>query len=374
MKSFRIPFAVALIGSVGFSTGAFAATIDSNAPVVKLYSTANGGCVEAGATLNNCFTDINTLNSWIWGTRKPTSTTPLVVEIGPGTFGQYFCGGGTGIAGRVSYRGAGMDKTTLASITLSSDCANVAFSDMTVGGTGVNYGVVVLNPGSKTTWTNVKLAGSWQEYCTLGKTGGRHNWFGSQVVLTQNGAGGYYQVACDESWFYGSEITSQGSLASGDVFPFLVSGRELHVYGSIIRALGTGSSASYALGAVEVTGGKVHIHGTGIDVLALGGAPANIFALWAVDGAEIHADVSSYNLNTGTGGIVTRILKDTNPATHVHAPYQWQHIPSYPLVSVNGADITTVTTGTSDGQPHMAIYSDGCTSKWYDTTDKVCRP
>jgi hypothetical protein len=369
MKSFRIFSAVTLIGCL-VSSSAYAVN-DPNAAVVQLRDPNNGGCVEAGVTLNNCVAASSGVNF-----ANLSGASSFIVEVGPGTYGQMVCGS-TGIANsrRISIRGAGIDKTTLASLTLVRDCTNVSFADMTIGGTGINYAVVVLNSGTTTTWTNVKLAGSWQEYCAGSQGGtGRHNWFGSQIVATLNGAGGYYQVACDQSWFYGSEITSRGDLSLGDVIPFKVSGAELHVYGSVIRALGTGTTAQYALTAISATGGKVHIHGTGIDVLALNSAPANIVALSAANGAEIHADVSAYNLSTGSGGNVTRILKDTNPSTHVHAPYQWQHIPSFPLTSVNGADITTVTTGTSDGQPHLVIYSDNCVSKWYDTTDKTCRP
>ena len=372
MKTLHIFPAVALIGCLGFS-GSASAVIDNNAPVVKLRNATNGGCVEAGATLNNCFTDIGALNTWIWGTRKPTDTTPLVVDIGPGKFGQYGCGDGvSSIAGRISFRGAGMDKTTLASVTILSQCANVSFDSMTVGGTGISYGVTVVNPGTKTTWNHVKLAGSWVEYCAGGSGGGRHNWFASQVALTN---GGYYQVACDQSWFYGSEITSQGDLTSGEVSTFLVSGSELHVYGSIIRALGLGTGASYALTAVYASGGEVHIHGTGIDVTAVNGAPAVATALWATNGAMIHANETAYNLSSGTGGQVIRVL---NQGSHIHAPYLWEHIPDPATIpnytSVTGADMAPIASGTSDGHPHFAIYDSTCASKWFDTVDKTCRP
>jgi hypothetical protein len=370
MKAIRIFPAVASLVCLFLSSAAYAVN-DPNAAVIQLRLPANGGCVEAGVTLNNC---VAASHGVFFDQLSGASS--FVVEIGPGTFGQMLCSyNGISNSRKISIRGAGIDTTTLASLTLLSACANVSFTDMTIGGTGIGYAVAVVNSGTNTTWTNVKLAGSWQEYCasTSGGTG-RHNWFGSQIVATLNGSAGYYEVKCDESWFYGSEITAKGNLASGDVVPFRVTGRELHVYGSVIRALGTGATASYALGAVSATGGKVHIHGTGIDVIAVNGAPANITVLSAANGAEIHADASAYNLSTGTGGAVTRILKDTNPNSHVHAPYQWQHIPSYPFTSVTGADITTVTTGTSDGQPHLTVYSTSCPSGWYDTSDKVCRP
>lgn len=365
MKSLRIFPAVVLIVCFIFSSGAYAIN-DPNAAVIQLRDPNNGGCVEAGVTLNNCVAASSGVN--LAGLSGASS---FLVEIGPGTFGQMICGS-TGISNsrKISIRGAGIDKTTLASLTHLRDCTNVSFADMTIGGTGINYAVVVLNSGTTTTWTNVKLAGSWQEYCAGTPGGvGRHNWFGSQIVATF----GYYEVKCDQSWFYGSEITSKGNLEFGDVIPFRVSGTELHVYGSVIRALGTGTTSSYALTAVSATGGKVHIHGTGIDVLALNGAPANTIALSASNGAEIHADVSAYNLSTGAGGTVTRIAKDANPNTHVHAPYQWQHIPSFPLTSVTGADVTTETVG---ADINMLVYNSQCTGSggpWYNVALRICR-
>lgn len=371
MKSFRIFFTVALLGYLVFPFNASALN-DPNAAVVQLRDPNNGGCVEAGKPLNNCF--VATAGLDLVGLSGASS---FLIEIGPGTYEPMICGfTGNANSRKISVRGAGIDKTTLVSLTMFMGCTNISFSDMTIGGTGIDYAVAIVNSGTKTTWTNVKLAGSWQEYCRgTGTAGaGRHDWFGSQIVPTAlGGSAGYYEVGCDQSWFYGSEITSMGNLASGDVIPFRVTGAELHVYGSVIRALGTGATASRALTAVSATSGKVHIHGTGIDVLALDGAPANITALSAANGAEIHADGSSYNLSTGTGGTVTRILKDTNPSTHIHAPYQWQHIPSFPLVSVTGADMATETVG---ADINMLVYNSQCTGSggpWYNVALRTCR-
>ena len=59
----------------------------------------------------------------------------------------------------------------------------------------------------------------------------------------------------------------------------------------------------------------------------------------------------------------------------MHAPYQWEPHPTPPVIlSENGADIAVVTSGTSDSHPHMLVYDNSCTSKWYDMVDKACRP
>lgn len=386
MKSFRVVSSAASVFYLLFSSSVFA-VIDSNAPVVKLRDTANGGCYENGQLLNNCFTNISELKSWIEGTRvegsrnpKPSATAPLLVDIGPGTFDQIYCSG----VSHITYRGSGIGKTKIKSITISvvtseTFCTELSFSDMTITGPG-GYAVTLFQRGTNSYWTNVQLLSGWIEYCFGSRANGKHYWFNSQITFKE---GLTYQVGCDQSWFFGSEITSKGSLTLGNVIPFSVSGSELHVYGSVIRALGTGTGAPsdlYSLTAVSATGGKVHIHGTGIDVLAINDAPANITALSAANGAEIHADVSAYNLSTGVGGTVTRILKDENPSTHVHAPYLWQHIPDPVTVpgftSVNGSDTATVTNGTTDGHPHTVVYSTNCplNARWYDAVDKVCRP
>jgi hypothetical protein len=365
-------FAAISIAALSFASFDAAAAIDPAASVVLVRTSCNDG---AGGTLNNCFTDPVSVNTWMNNTRKPTQLNPLEVQFGPGIFGQAYCGGGATSGLFVSFRGAGIDKTTLASLTTFSSCANATFSDMTVGGQGLSYGVTLFHGGTKTTWTNVRLAGSWIEYCTSG-SGGRHDWFGSKVQLSRPGES--YQVRCDQSWFYGSDITASGSLQSADVAPFSVEGSELHVYGSVIRARGTGTVADYGIWAVRATGGEVHIHGTGIDVIAVNNASAAITALRATNGATIHADVSAYNMRTGPGGSVIRLDND-NGSGHIHAPYVWQHVPDPATApnytTVNGADQTTVTVGTSDGHPHTAVYSSTCpaNARWYDTTDKVCR-
>lgn len=82
MKSSRVLSLITLLGCFVFSAGALA-VIDNNAAVVQLRDPANGGCMEAGAPLNNCFTDASTLADWISITRNPTpsSTAPLLVKI-----------------------------------------------------------------------------------------------------------------------------------------------------------------------------------------------------------------------------------------------------------------------------------------------------
>lgn len=370
MKSLYNFSTVASLVCLFFSSSVFA-VIDNNAPVVKL---RKGSCTEAGVTLDNCFVGAGTLATWIGNTRIPTASTPLLVEIGPGTFGGLAlnCGGTWGYT---TFRGAGMNQTVFGSVT-SISCTNLHFSDLAIKGNF--YGGIKWDGGGESTWTNVVVHSKGQAWYSdsCGQVRGNHYWYNSRIMnVAAFSISNGYSEACDESWFFGSEITTTVPVgaypASGGAV--YASGQGIiHVYGSVLRAFVDGPTQWHGVAAaMSVDGGEVHIHGTGIDVISNTGA--NIVAISASNGGKIHANQSAYNLQT-TGGTVTRIQKDQNVNTHVHAPYLWEHIPDSPLISVTGADMTTVTTGTSDGQPHLVIYSTNCSSKWYDAVDKICRP
>ncbi len=389
MKIFFLLFAT-LIFSSFISFPVFAAQIDNNAPVVKLrYDDPNkndDGCMEAGIALNNCFTTGASLLNWISQVRKPAINGSLLVDIGPGTF--------TGFNGfdacNVSMRGSGRQKTIIDrgtfayALSFSATC-NADFSSMTFQSNG---GLGGINPAAMnavtTTWTDVEVistAYGWTESCTTPNTA-KHMWFNSRII-TSTGVGiARAYSTCSENWFFGSEITA---IATGgnQAFAFGLKSNETHVYGSVIRAIANPgvilpsaalSGAGIVSGLVAISvegGGKFHVHGSGIDVQST--EANNIAVLGAAADTMIHANESAYNLSTGTGGTITRIL-NPNGLGHVHAPYLWEHIPKSPLISVTGADMTTVTTNTSDGQPHLAIYSTNCPSGWYDAVDKTCRP
>lgn len=366
--------AMFVLGVINAST-AFA-VIDSNAPVVKLRDLANGGCIEAGVDLNNCFTSITTLNSWVSSTRKPTATTPLLVEIGPGKFlGQFTCDKAS-YAGYVTLQGTGMLNTVIeaGSFPVSTiECVQMRFSDMTLRNTQNLFGV--RNFGGSTFWDNVHIDGlgyAWFDSpSACATTGGTHYWFNSKITSrTEAGSSTAYFNACDESWLFGSEITANATISGGQNRTVAVYGGEVHVYGSVIRSLsGSGITTSSAVAAVADGTGKVHIHGTGVDVISTDAN--NISALSASNGGEIHANVSSYNLSTGGSGTVTRI---SNTGGHVHASYLWQEHSTPPnIISQDGAD-TAVVTSPTGGTPRFVIYSTACPSKWFDVGSNTCRP
>lgn len=387
MKIRILSFTTLVLGSF-ITMPTLAAVIDNNAPVVKLrYDDPNktdDGCMEAGVALNNCFTTGASLITWINQIRKPTTNGPLLVEIGPGTF----TGFNAFDACNITMRGSGRQKTIIDrgagayALSFSATC-NADFSNLTFQSNG---GLGGINPepmnAVTTTWTDIEVistAYGWTESCTMPNTA-KHMWFNSRIITSTGFGKARAYSTCSENWFLGSEITAIAT-GVGQAFAFGLKSNETHVYGSVIRAIANPGVilANAALGgpgvvsglvAISVEGGGMfHVHGTGIDVQS---TEANNIAVLGVGASSmIHANESAYNLSTGTGGSITRIL-NPNGLGHIHAPYLWEHIPASPLVSVTGADMTTVTTGTSDGQPHLIIYSSNCSSGWYDAVDKVC--
>jgi hypothetical protein len=386
MKPSLLTLFVVLAGA-SLAAPPVSAAIDADAQVVKVRakkSDGSSGCVENGVELNNCFASTGAAATWIMNTRKPTATTPLIVEIGPGNYKGLTLECDATWGGHTTFRGAGMNQTVFDSMSWGTmrfdSCTKLHFSDLTVKNTV--YGGISWNGGGESTWTNVQVQGAGQgwysDYC--GQVRGSHYWFSSRITSVAlvgfNGRANAYFERCDESWFFGSEITTTVQAgahpASGGVVNAAGQGI-IHVYGSVLRAFIDGPTTGLGVAAARSgeleTGGEIHIHGTGIDVTSSIGA--NIIALYASNGGTIHADASAYNMSTG--GTITRIMKDANPATHVHAPYHWQHIPNSPLVSVTGADMTTETIGTDI---NMLVYNSQCTGgggPWYNVALRTCR-
>jgi hypothetical protein len=203
----------------------------------------------------------------------------------------------------------------------------------------------------------------------VGVNVGKHYWFSSRIL-------GGYKVVCDESWFFGTEISSNPFFCKicGQTWTTLdVTGGEAHVYGGVIRLVvdeDSNTSKPTTGIAVKATGpGEVHIHGTGIDVISP--LDTNVIALQAVNGGTIHANGTAYNMSTGTGGTITRIL---NQGGSISAPYVWKQDSIPPdIASENGADMIVDTSGS---QPHLLIYSDNCSGTggpWFDVVTHACR-
>ena len=207
------------------------AAVDTNASVVQLRTS----CLVDGSTLDNCFTDLNTLNSWIWNTHNPapSASSPLLVQIGPGTFtGQFSCSN----AGYVSLQGSGIGVTiiTNGSAPISTtDCQDMSFSNFTVQNTENLFGVE--ETGGTSVWNNAEIDGmgyAWFDGTGSGCGGvtpGTHYFFGGRIKATTaaNSATAWYDQ-CDKSWFFGSQIQAIGD-SGALVRPIEANGGEVHV-------------------------------------------------------------------------------------------------------------------------------------------------
>lgn len=330
------------------------------------------------------------LINWINNTRQPSLNSRLLVEIGPGTFGAFtdaqYC--------FITLKGSGRQHTIIEknpdgayAMSFGPNC-NLDVESLTVksiGGLGaINLGSSNGVDGGITTWSDVEVLSTAYGWTESGCSISKHYWFNSRIV-TRVGAGiARAYSTCSENWFLGSEISAIADRNNvNEAFAFGLNGSETHVYGSVIRAVAEAGATlqSAALGlagknvkgllAISVgTGAEIHIHGTGIDAISV--EPNNIAVLGVHPGAMIHANESAYNLRTGTGGIITRIL-NPNGQGHVHAPYLWEHIPDAPLVSITGADVTTETVG---ADINMLVYNSQCTGSggpWYNVALRTCR-
>ncbi len=345
-------------------------------------------------TLQNCATTLAELTTWLAATRKPNEESPLLVNMGPGTFDklEMTCNSASNYLGYVSFMGAGRQQTIIAGFGPGvfamgiGNCTQLSFSNLMIlaanDGTDDAGGGISWNGGGVSTWSNVDVVAQywgWEEHTnTCGSTQGTHSWFGSRISVTEAfGTAVAVKATCDASWFYGSEIsTTVNSAGAATAMHIIGSSAEAHVYGSVIRAISHVNNIKGVVAVSAATGGVVHIHGTGIDVSST--APNNLIALNAATGGMIHANESSYNLST-ISGTVTRIKKDTNASTHVHAPYLWEHIPDPVTIpnftSVTGADVTTEV-AINGVDINMLVYNSQCAGAggpWYNVALRSCR-
>jgi hypothetical protein len=373
---------------------ATAAIIDNNAPVVQLRDPANGGCIEAGVELNNCFTVTESLNEWIKNTRQPTASSPLLVEIGPGTFiGPFLCRNTA-----ITLRGAGVERTTLGvgagayGIKGFSGCNDLNVQDL--GTASGNASGVVWQDGGNSTWTNVIIRGTqfgWNNVGAVTSCSTVHRWRSSLIIAGPSATATGYQDQCGEHWFLGTEIVAnnKGSTSNTkELYGLLALGGEYHVYGSNIRALGSATVSAQPpttparVTAVYAESATVHIHGTGID--AEGAGPYAVAGITGGSGAAIHANESSYNLVVTDNNSYTRYRLLDLGAVHLHAPYLWEEHPTPPtnIASRNGADMTVETDCAASGcqstgtETHLLIYNNTCAGAggpWFDVVTGTCR-
>jgi len=315
------------LSTLFFSLSAHA-VIDNQAQTIQLRTS----CSTNGNAIDNCFETTAALSNWMSTTRHPNISTPLEVEMGPGKFGRLAmtCDTTNNYTGYVSFNGAGPEQSSFVfsatgnppfGVFTIRNCTGMAFNNLKVssGTSGFAYGYIQWQGGGTSRWSNVDVSVSargWEE-TACGATRGLHYWFGSRYTthaVSNIGIG--YKSSCDDSWFFGSEITfttlplgTFGGNSSGDFSTLIATNNtEIHVYGSVIRALtGEGSQTGSMTAVSSTTGSQVHLHGTGIDVIVKD--VKNAVALSAGSGSAIHANQSSYFMTTASGS-VTRIVNN----------------------------------------------------------------
>jgi hypothetical protein len=418
----KLNLAVLGLAVAGFSPLAQAV---NDAPADADTVTLRMSCTEGGAEISNCFETMAAVDNWLKTVRLSGSTRPTLINIGPGKFnGSWAC-----TSSNVTLRGSGRDRSVLtdsgtpapAAVTIGDGCTNLDVQDITIDGSSSQRGVYVFNLTAVTSWTNVEIKApvyGWVELQTgtCPSKRGKHLWFSSRIratgsVTIQNAKA--YVAHCAQSWFWGSEISSEGRIpsdieASQAAFAIDASDAEIHLYGSNVRlVLADGTSAReptvgvagiadghFLIAALQ--GSEVHIHGTGLDVIHNGTGTADM--LYADSTSHFHANASGFNIHVSGTGKVQRLAGDGR----IEAPYTWGESTVAPLsttadgtptlhgvgtlLSRNGADRYTETDcqpngncSSGGGFPHDMVYLATCTGSaasqgpWFDMTTKACR-
>ncbi|MCW9048306.1 MAG: hypothetical protein OQK46_09545 [Gammaproteobacteria bacterium] len=379
------------------ATASINAAIDDNASSVTL----NKSCTINSINQDNCFTSYNSLKNWISSKRKPDESTPLEVNIGPGTFEgtpapdiNLTCNPAEGFTGYIAFNGAGSKQSILkgtgspsASSINIKNCTHLNFTNLKVETNF--YGGIYWSGGGQSKWVDVEvdtMARAWAEP-VCGAERGQHYWYSSKISATAIFSIALpYSASCDETWFFGSEIkvtvpeSQTGNNGGGAVVA--TDQGIIHVYGSNLRSfLDGGSNAAINLvpAASASNGGEIHIHGTGIDVISETGQ--DVVALDASNGGFIHADASAYVMKTS--GSKTRI---NNNGGTIKAAYQWSQNNQPPSVtSATGSDLAVETSCDPSGchevdtgtETHLLILNNSCDyaghGPWFDVVTGKCR-
>jgi hypothetical protein len=371
----------------------------------------------------NCFSDATSLLNWVWVTRKPSATSPLIVDIGAGVFGlpkQAFCDS----AGYVTFRGAGRDNSVLSgggNTTLPGDagtgstlpvmfinnCANLTFQDLTIlsgsrgGVSGSNVGIQ-WQGGGNSTWTNVGVKTSnyaWYDTCGSGSGLGTHYWFSSKFESSGADYNITYSSSCGSSWIYGGEILALADGKGGTSALLAVradTGGEVEIYGSAVRSIATVNNTGVLWNdfvghsGFAANGGKIHMHGGVISVRsenpAINRSVNGVRSMGAT--GFVHTPDTAFGLLASGTGTANRVREESGGTAM--SPFTWPAGVNPPMSagksinSANGQDMfvetdcssTTGCRDTSQGtETHLLIYNNSCTTAgpWFDIVSRKCR-
>ncbi len=362
-----------------------------------------------------------TNGSWLWDTRQPTPSSPVLVVVGPGSWTSFVCPDRTGGPpfGGVTLRGSGRETTSLHGTTAgfdASNCFSLDVNDMTIS--GQSQGVRWTGEGSAF-WHDVDIRtdptgalAAWKDGCSASDTLSEHSFFSSRIIADGAGAQASFglqltafESSCSRSSFFGGELRAAGDPTVGfQRVVDLSNGAELRVAGTAIRGLGADRTPAFSgiwgvlasgnhatrttrfeliggivsLFASHASGGTASVAGASLSGRVEFSAPASAWVVRAPDGA-------SYRVATDAGG----------PATPVVAsPFLWQSGTDEPesgLLSETGRDLFVETdcNGTTEEcncsepgidcsgdpvHPHLMVYDSSCSpTPWFDLVTRACR-
>jgi hypothetical protein len=390
MKPFRIFFIFfAAFLALSF-TSSLSAAIDPQAPVVKLRTS----CQEGSSTLDNCFTTMAGLLNWTYSTRLPSATLPLLVDIGPGSFGGFSCNA----SGYITLRGTGRHNTILGFTQVGASgsgpgCTQLAFQDLSIVNTS---GMAFQWWGSgSASYSNIEITGgdfAWWDI-RYGPTPSQHYWWNSVLNSTSGSGGATFQTYGAIHRFYGGEVNlyATGGDSSDPATAVNVNSvagvpGEIQMYGSAIRAKANPGSTLDFLRGINVGGNQTfHLHGgsIGVDATAAGSTDASTEGIRGGGATStVHVLEVAYALKPkGTGSAIRAFGLPLGPSASL--PFLWGNGPTPPAISSQkGADIFIETDCSNTGcqtagtETHLLIYNGSCAGAggpWFDVVTGTCR-
>jgi hypothetical protein len=270
---------------------------------------------------SNCFTNMDALSSWLWGTRVPTFTDPVAVIVGVGDFGgRLACvyNEVPGDMGFVTLRGESRTGSRLVGTdtnpfhygaVYANNCDELDFQNLTIVASNIDIGMGVYWEGDgDSRWIDVDIEAPYVAWYDAGCPGattdpptGLHYFQGSTLSA---GAAGWF-AGCGEALIYETQISvlpgnSTSMIQSNNAFGVVADYRaELYLLetdvtvdatqrstptittgvdaGSFVGSLPAGS------GEVEMFGGTLTVKGNADDTLH--GGRARKFSETAVPAA-----------------------------------------------------------------------------------------
>jgi hypothetical protein len=322
-------------------TGCFA--MDPAADRIQLRSSCAGQ--------SNCCETSEALTKWI-GTCRVANPPRLLVDVGPGAFGQIKCGwaflpfppNAPPAFTDVTFRGSGTEQTffkvpagctSCAPIEVGQGCDDLEFLNLTVDGADTKYGVLWRVDAGDSTWTNVHVLGNelgWYEFtfapssfCNPAVNFPVHVWFDSKIETRGVNVGqgvSAYQANCGESRLFNTEllaaVSSSGvnltegvnalSIGADPQLGDLTRKGRVLLAGSVIRMIApawTGGTYDQIIAGVRVyPNGELAMNDGVINVTVSAANPSTIYDL-KVDAASGSLPAGRAH-TAGAGFIVTR--------------------------------------------------------------------